>query len=317
MLTPESREKLRSNFAMLKHQGNLNNLQFEMIRKDGTILPVLLSATAILDNSGNISNIRTTIIDHTERKGYENEILKLNNVLQQHAINLEYANQELEAFSFSVSHDLRAPLRAIKGFSRIMLEDYKDKIDQEGQKLLNTVCDNAQQMNTLIDDLLRLSRTGRQELMYSKINMEALFKSLIEEVKQLFPDQPIKVNFNPLPEAYGDLALLKQLIANLLSNAVKFSGKQSVSEIEIGSVISDTELIYFVKDNGTGFNMKYAPDLFGVFKRFHNSEDYEGTGVGLAIVKRIVDKHGGRVWAESQPDKSSTFYFTLPVSKTI
>jgi light-regulated signal transduction histidine kinase (bacteriophytochrome) len=286
-----------------------------MVRKDGTILPVLLSATAIKDNDGKIIMTRTTIIDHTERKQYENKILKLNSVLQEHGYNLEYANKELEAFSYSVSHDLRAPLRAINGFSRILLEKHNNGLDQEGQKILEIVCNNADQMRLLIDDLLRLSRTSRQELTYARIDMQALFISLIDETKQNFPDRTLALKVNSLPEAFGDLALLKQVISNLLSNAVKFSGKKEVSEIEIGSITGDVTLIFFVKDNGIGFDMKYAPELFGVFRRLHNADDYEGTGVGLALVKRIIDKHGGKVWAESEPGKGAIFSFSLPKSK--
>jgi PAS domain S-box-containing protein len=315
LITGNNRKEFISDFLVFKNQGFVNNLQYDMVRKDGTVLPVLLSATAIKDNDGKIIMTRTTIIDHTERKQYENKILKLNRVLQEHGYNLEYANKELEAFSYSVSHDLRAPLRAINGFSRILLEKHKNGLDQEGQKILEMVCNNANQMRLLIDDLLRLSRTSRQELTYARIDMQALFISLIDETKQNFPDRTLALKVNSLPEAFGDLALLKQVISNLLSNAVKFSGKKEVSEIEIGSITGDVTLIFFVKDNGIGFDMKYAPELFGVFRRLHNADDYEGTGVGLALVKRIIDKHGGKVWAESEPGKGAIFSFSLPKSK--
>ena len=316
LLTPEGREAFIRNFKDFKSKGHVNNLEYEMVRKDGTILPVLLSATAVKDKDSNFIATRTTIIDHTERKQHENEIVKLNTILQEHGYNLEYANKELEAFTFSVSHDLRAPLRAINGFSRILLDDYRDKLDTEGQKMLETVWNNANHMRQLIDDLLRLSKAGRQELTYARIDMKALFNSMFEEVKQLYPERNIKISMNSLPKAYGDLALLKQVISNLLSNAVKFSGKMETSEIEIGSESEMNELIYYVKDNGTGFDMKYVHELFGVFRRLNNADDYEGTGVGLALVKRIIEKHGGRVWANSEPEKGATFYFSLPVDKS-
>jgi len=286
-----------------------------MLRKDCSILPVLLSATAIRDDSGNILMTRSTTIDHTVRRRHENEILKLNSILQEHSYNLEYTNKELEAFTFSVSHDLRAPLRAINGFSQILLDEYGDKLDSEGRKILGKVLGNAGRMRHLIDDMLRLSKTGRQELRYTRIDMHALFNSMTEETRQLFPGRTTSVKVGTTAKAYGDLSLLKQVIGNLLSNAVKFSSGKEVSEIEIGSSMGNNEMIFFIKDNGIGFDMKYATDLFGVFRRLSNAEEYEGTGVGLALVKRIIDKHGGRVWAESERGKSATFYFSLPLSK--
>jgi PAS domain S-box-containing protein len=316
VITEESRDAFKKNFEILKVQGFVDNLEYDMVRKDGTILPVLLSATAVRDNNGNIIMTRSTTIDHTVRRRHENEILKLNSILQEHSYNLEYANKELEAFTFSVSHDLRAPLRAINGFSQILLDDYSVKLDTEGNKLLEKVLNNANRMRQLIDDLLRLSRTGRQELSYTSIDMQALFKSMLEETRQLFADRTINAKINPMPKAYGDLGLLKQVISNLLSNAVKFSSKKSVSEIEMGYIPGTNEVIFFVKDNGTGFDIQFAVELFGVFRRLSNAEDYEGTGVGLALVKRIIDKHGGRVWADSEPGDGATFYFSLPVSKT-
>ena len=317
LITEESRDRFFENFKLFKNLGYVNNLEYEMVRKDGTILPVLLSATAVRDEDGKMIMTRSTTIDHTVRKHHENEIMKLNASLQEHGYNLEYANKELEAFIFSVSHDLRAPLRAINGFSQILLDDYKSTLDPEGQILLNKVWGNSNRMRQLIDDLLRLSRTGRQELTYARIDMRALFNSMIEEARQTFPDRTVHVNMNSMPAAYGDLALLKQVISNLLSNAVKFSGKKDRSEIEIGSILGEKEMTYYVKDNGTGFDMKFSHELFGVFRRLNNAEDYEGTGVGLALVKRIIDKHGGRVWAYSEPAKGATFYFSLPANKVV
>jgi len=315
LITAESKKAFRKNFEVFKKKGSVDNLEYDMVRKDGTLLPVLLSATAIRDKEGNILMTRTTTIDHTVRRRHENEILKLNSILQEHSYNLEYANKELEAFTFSVSHDLRAPLRAIYGFSQIILDESKDRLDSEGQKMLEKVWVNANRMRQLIDDLLRLSKTGRQELSYLNIDMNALFNSMIEETRQLFPDRTVNVIIHPLIKAYGDLALLKQVIGNLLSNAVKFSAKMTTSDIEIGSTPGKDENIFFVKDNGTGFDMKFAGELFGVFRRLSNADEYEGTGVGLALVKRIIDKHGGRVWAHSEPGKGATFYFSLPLSK--
>jgi PAS domain S-box-containing protein len=315
ILTEESKRAFKKNFKLFIKQGFVDNLEYDMLRKDGTLLPVLLSATSVRDIAGNIIMTRSTTVDHTVRRHHENEILKLNSILQEHGYNLENANKELEAFTFSVSHDLRAPLRAINGFSQILLDDYSGKLDSEGKLMLEKVLSNAYRMRHLIEDLLRLSRTGRQELNYTRIDMQALFNSMIEEIRQLFTERTIKTTVAQLPKAYGDLALLKQVISNLLSNGVKFSSKQATSELEIGSMPGDDEIIFFIKDNGTGFDMKYAFELFGVFHRLNNADEFEGTGVGLALVKRIIDKHGGRVWADSEPGKGATFFFSLPRNK--
>jgi PAS domain S-box-containing protein len=315
LLTAESREAFKTNFRIFKERGYVDNLEYDMVRKDGTMLPVLLSATAVKDANGNIVMTRSTTIDHTVRRNHEKEILKLNAILQEHSISLEYANKELEAFTYSVSHDLRAPLRAINGFSQILLDEYGSRLDDASKTLLEKVVNNASRMRQLIDDLLRLSRTSRQELKYALIDMPALFNSMLEEIRQQFPNRTIQAKIDNMPSVYADLALLKQVLSNLLSNAVKFSSRAEITEIETGCSSVDSEHVFYIKDNGAGFDMKFATDLFGVFKRLENAGEYEGTGVGLALVKRIIDKHGGRVWANSEPSKGATFYFSLPVSK--
>jgi PAS domain S-box-containing protein len=313
MITADSLTVFQQAFPIFKDRGEVNNLQFEMVRKDGSILPVLLSGTAIYDEGGNFVMSRSTIMDMTQRLKYENEILKLNQILQDHGHDLEMANKELEAFSYSVSHDLRAPLRAIDGFSKILLADHYNHVNAEGQRLLHVVSENAQRMGRLIDDLLKFSRTGRKEMTISRIKMTELFTSICAELIPAYPEQRIEMNFSDLPDASGDLSLLKLVVNNLLSNAIKFSGKRDISIIEIGSYSTDNELVYFVKDNGTGFDMRFSSKLFGVFQRLHSMEDFSGTGVGLALVKRIVDRHGGRIWAESELDKGAVFYFSLPL----
>lgn len=317
LLTPDSKKIFTQDNSEFFKSGHIENKEYEMVRRDGSLLPVLLSATSVRDNQGNILMFRTTIIDHTQRKKYENEILKLNVILQEHGYNLEYANKELEAFIFSVSHDLRAPLRAINGFSRILKDEYAGNLDEAGQQLLQRVLTNADRMRQLIDDLLRLSRTGRQHLSYTRIDMQALFSSMVEETRQQFPERNISVEIKPLPAIEADLALIKQVISNLLSNAVKFSGKKEIARIEIGSLNYSDDPSFYIKDNGTGFDMKYVHDLFGVFKRLDNAADFEGTGVGLALVKRIIDKHGGRIWADSEPGKGATFCFAIPKNNEI
>ena len=225
---------------------------------------------------------------------------------------LEAANKELEAFSYSVSHDLRAPLRAIDGFSRIILEEYANTLDAEGRRLFNVIRENTLRMSELIDDLLALSRVGRSQLRLARVNLTRLALSVCEEVVPPSEREGGKLTVSELPDAHADEALIRQVWANLISNAWKFSRTQERREISIGGRIDGIENVYFVKDNGVGFDETYKDKLFGVFQRLHTSSQFEGTGVGLAIVKRIVGRHGGRVWAESTLNDGATFYFTLP-----
>ncbi|CAG1001362.1 two-component system, OmpR family, sensor histidine kinase VicK [Methanosarcinales archaeon] len=239
-----------------------------------------------------------------ERQRAEKELLK-------RTTELESANKELEAFSYSVSHDLRAPLRAIDGFSRVMLEEYNDKLDDEGKRYLNIVRDNTQKMGQLIEDLLALSRLGRKEMQVSRIDMTKLAKTVFDEIKEANPGRNIQLEIKTLPPAYGDQAMIHQVLVNLLSNAIKFTRFKEKAVIEIGSIVRMNEIVYYVKDNGVGFDMQYLNKLFGVFQRLHSTEDFEGTGVGLAIVQRIIHRHGGKVWAEGKVNEGSTFYFNL------
>lgn len=244
------------------------------------------------------------------------EIGQLNAELEQRVAvrteELEAANRELEAFSYSVSHDLRAPLRAIDGFSNILLEDYQDKLDDEGKRLLHVVRENTNRMGQLIDDILKFSRTGRAELTATEIDMEKLARDVLEELKPSVSDGKLQVEIAHLPAAKGDSAMMHQVFVNLLSNAIKFSRTNEAPRIQVGSTIKAEEIIYFVKDNGAGFDMQYADKLFGVFQRLHSANEFEGTGIGLAIVKRIVTRHGGKVWAEGKVGEGATVYFSLP-----
>ncbi|MHB1686015.1 MAG: sensor histidine kinase [Ignavibacteriaceae bacterium] len=249
-------------------------------------------------------------------KAEEDEIKRLNEELEHRVVErtsqLLASNKELEAFSYSVSHDLRAPLRAIGGFSRIVLEEYANKLDDNGKRLLNVIRDNSQKMGHLIDDLLSFSRTGRKDVVPSIIDMNSLFTSIYNELKMQSPGRNIQFDIDQLPESVGDLSLLKQVAINLLSNAIKFSRKRHNTVIEVGFLPGKNENIYYVRDNGVGFDMKYKDKLFGVFQRLHTEDEFEGTGVGLAIVQRIIHKHNGRVWAESTLNEGATFYFSLP-----
>jgi light-regulated signal transduction histidine kinase (bacteriophytochrome) len=242
--------------------------------------------------------------------------------VQRHAAELEkrvaertaqwqLANKELEAFAYSVSHDLRAPLRAIDGFSRLVLQDHGPQLPPEAQRDLRKVRLSAQRMGQLIDDLLAFSRLSRQPLNKRLVAPQDLVRQALFELQSAREGRQVEVVIGELPTGQGDAALLRQVWINLLSNALKFTQGRVPARIEIGCIEKDGEQVYFVRDNGVGFDMQYAGKLFGVFQRLHSAEEYEGTGVGLAIVQRIIHRHGGRIWAEAEVDQGATFYFTL------
>ena len=222
------------------------------------------------------------------------------------------ANKEMEAFSYSVSHDLRAPLRAIDGFTQILVEDHAGQLDDEGKRIAAIIRASTVQMGHLIDDLLSFSRLGRQEVKKSPVSMRTLANDVYTEVKKSVPNRTIDFSIGELPDAAADVNMMRVVWTNLLSNAVKFTGKKEGARIEVGSTSDQTGVTYHVKDNGAGFDMTYINKLFGVFQRLHSTEEFEGTGVGLANVKRVVERHGGKVWAEAKVGEGATFYFTLP-----
>jgi len=229
---------------------------------------------------------------------------------------LEAANRELESFSYSVSHDLRAPLRAVDGFSQALIEDYTALLPPDGQRQLGVIRASAQRMGNLIDDLLTFSRLGRQPINARTFDTAALVEPIVKELKAEAKGRNLEILVGALPPMEGDQALLRQVWINLISNAVKYSGKREAARVEIGHQLREGETVYFVRDNGTGFDMRYAGKLFGVFQRLHTSEEFEGTGVGLAIVQRVITRHGGRIWAESVLHQGATFFFTLKGSET-
>jgi len=254
-----------------------------------------------------------TLIEDSQRKHAAEEIGRLNEALIRRAEQIESINRDLESFAYSVSHDLRVPLRAIDGFSHLVLKRYGDKLDDEGRRLLNVVRDSVSRMGQMIDDILVFSRTGRLVMAESEVNMENLARAALEELAPNLTGRDVKVEIGRLPPVHGDPAMLRQVWVNLLANAVKFTRPKPAAQIEVEGKIEGTECVYFVKDNGVGFDMQYADKLFGVFQRLHGIEEFEGTGIGLATAKRIITKHGGRVWAEGKVNEGATFYFALPV----
>lgn len=224
---------------------------------------------------------------------------------------LQAVNKELEAFSYSVSHDLRAPLRAVNGFSDMLLQQYNASLDDNAKRLLRIIKTNAISMGQLIDDLLQFSRIGRKEVTPSQTNMQSLVQSVISELTQNEPEKAACITTHKLPNVFCDSQLMKQVWLNLISNALKYSSKKENPQIEIGAEIKNDKIIFHVKDNGAGFDMQYAGKLFGVFQRLHSQKEFEGNGVGLALVQRIITKHGGNVWAQAEIDKGATFFFSL------
>ncbi len=285
------------------------------IRKDGSRFPAVVSVTALRDAQSAIIGYLLIGTDNTARRKAEEAVRQLYAELERRVIQrtaeLQESNKELEAFSYSVSHDLRAPLRALDGFSQAVLDDFGPQLPDECQRYLKTIRYSAQQMGALIDALLEFSRFNRQELNKRTIDTGQLVRSALDELGFPWPERQVEIRVGDLPVSSGDPVLLKQVWMNLLSNALKYTNKREKAEIEIGRIkIHGTEA-FFVRDNGTGFDMRYAGKLFGVFQRLHRMEDYEGSGVGLAMVQRIVNRHGGRVWADAVVDRGATFYFTL------
>lgn len=289
--------------------------ELRFIKKDGTTFPGELSSVIFKDMEGN-ERSSMVIRDLTAKKKIEEENQNLNLMLEQRILDrtaqLKDANQELEAFSYSVSHDLRAPLRHINGFVDLLTEKYQDLLPEKGRHYLNVIISSSRQMDTLIDDLLQFSRTGRQEMQQTDIDMNVVLQEVMILIAPELSDRKIEWTIAKLPLLTGDHALLRVAWYNLLSNAVKFTKAKDPAVIQIGFHQEENEYVFFVCDNGAGFDMKYAHKLFGVFQRLHSKEEFEGTGIGLANVHRIILKHGGRTWAESQPDHGATFYFTIP-----
>lgn len=309
-IPPEDQEKIGTIISRFNRGRISQEVENRMILPSGESRWYLWNIQAVYDRKGRFIEFQGIGRDITDRKRAEK-------ILEERTAQLEEANKELESFSYSVSHDLRAPLRAIDGYARMILKKQGDKFDEGTMRRFNEIRSSAQMMGQLIDDLLAFSRLGRKQMSMSKIDMDQLVGDVWKELEVIHSGRDMILTVNSIPPGYGDRTLIKQVYFNLLSNAVKFTTYRDAAYIEAGGYTDGNENVYHVKDNGVGFDMTYYDKLFGVFQRLHSAEDFEGTGVGLAIIQRIIHRHGGRVWAEGKVDEGATFYFTLPGKKTV
>jgi PAS domain S-box-containing protein len=306
--------KARAGYEQMFREGLIKDYELQIRHRDGHVTPVLYNAWVYRDEAGDVIGVFAAR-DISERKRAEEEIRKLKEGLERRVrernAELQATNRELEAFTYSVSHDLRGPLRHIDGFSKLLLEEYSANLPEDARRYLSRIRDGTRRMGMMVDDLLNLTRVGRKELSMQLTGLSSLLEEAIGDLQPEMAGREIEWRIGKLPFAECDPALVKQVFANLLSNALKFTRPQEHAVIEVGATTQDGRAVIFVRDNGVGFSMKYVDKLFGVFQRLHRPEDFEGTGIGLATVQRIVHKHGGRVWAEGELNKGATFYFTL------
>ena len=316
---PDDKEKdIKSIKQLIRGEIPVYRSEKRYVRKDGQIIWGSITVTANFDKNGKFLYNLAIVEDITGRKNAEEEIRLLNSDLEkrvtERTAQLEVSNKELEAFSYSVSHDLRAPLRHINGFAEILTREHSEEMSDEARKHLNTIIASAHKMGILIDDLLSLSKTGRTELKKTSISMELIVKDALKQIAPAINDRNIDWIISPLPEVYGDYNLLRLAWVNLLDNAVKYTAHKEIAKISIGYLVENNMFVFHISDNGVGFDMKYSHKLFGVFQRLHSSTQFEGTGIGLANVRRIIGRHGGNTWAEAEPGNGATFYFSIPMT---
>ncbi len=313
---PEDLDKSLSQFNLML-SGQVDDYAFEkgFVCKDGTHLYAYVSIGCVRNYDGQVAYVLVLLDDITERKRAEAEIQALHASLeervQERTAQLRAAIKEQESFSYSVSHDLRSPLRAIDGFSLALLENHSSDLDDQGRADLARVRANANRMGELIDGLLRLSRLSRQELRVSEVDLSALTEEVAASLREIEPDRAVTFRIEPGVQGPGDRDLLRVVLDNLIGNSWKFTSQRGSATIEFGADEHDGETAYFVRDDGAGFDMAYADKLFGAFQRLHGQAEFPGTGIGLATAARIVHRHGGRIWAEGKPGDGATFWFTL------
>jgi len=319
-------DKARAGYRKVFQEGFVRDYPLAIRHRSGRITEVIYNASIYKDDLGAIQGVFAAARDVTELRQAQSELRESYRELERRVEErtadlkvrteqMEAANKELESFSYSVSHDLRAPLRAIDGYARMILKKHEHDFDEDSTRRFNTIRNNAQMMGQLIDDLLSFSRLSKARISEVELDMEGLFREVWDGIAEVSGGRMPAFVTGRLPSALGDRILIKQVISNLLANAVKFSSNRDEARVETGGHPEGNQSVYYVRDNGVGFDMQYCDKLFGVFQRLHGAEEFEGTGVGLAIVQRIVHRHGGRVWAEAKEKEGATFYFTLPASR--
>ena len=301
-------EKAREGYKRAFSEGMVIAYPLTIRHTSGRTTDVLYNVSVYKDEAGNVQGVFAAARDITELKRAKEQVEEQ---VKQRTLDLAAANEELKTFAYSVSHDLRAPLRSIDGFSQVLLEDYPDKLDEQGKDYLQRVRAGAQRMAELIDDMLTLSRVTRSEMKRETVNLSALAKTIATELQKTQPERQVEFAIAEGLTTNGDAMLLQAVLENLLSNAWKFTGKQPRARIEFGVTQNEGKPAYYVRDDGVGFDMTYANKLFGPFQRLHSVDEFPGSGIGLATVQRIIHRHGGRVWAEGAVGKGATFYFTL------
>jgi PAS domain S-box-containing protein len=315
LFPPDKQDELDWVLGVVRRGEIITGHETQRLRKDGTVIKVSLTVSPVRDRDGSLIGASAIAHDITHRKEIEQEIRELNVRLEERVKRrtkqLEEANRELEAFTYSVSHDLRAPLRAMDGFSRILINEYVEALPEQAAHYLERVRKNAQEMGALIDDLLALSRLTREAPNRQTVDPAAIARQALDELAPMQAGREVVIEIEDMPPCEADPRLLERVFANLLQNALKYTRPRDVAKIRVRSVTQNGQTIYVVEDNGVGFDMTYAEKMFGVFQRLHRAEEFEGTGIGLAIVQRIVHRHGGRVWAEAKEGEGAVFYFTL------
>jgi PAS domain S-box-containing protein len=315
MIYPDDKMMVQNTIKEIMAGHKVPPIEHRLIRRDGIVVWVRNTLVPYYDLFGRLIRYDGLIEDITERKIAEDKIQKLNEELEKKVMELMEANKELEAFNRSVSHDLQTPLTLIGGFTSRYLKIYGDKLSTDEIDTISIIQTNAQKMERLIKDLLAFSRLGRQEIKLVKIELRDLITTVLDELNPLSEGRMIKFDIKSLPSVYGDKGLIKQVLVNLLSNAIKFTQSRDVAVIEVGYRVEKDENIYYVKDNGIGFDFQKTDDLFSPFYRLTEAKEFEGTGIGLSIVQRIINRHGGRVWAEGKINEGAVFYFSLPINR--